>query len=106
MSVLIKIMISKELRYIFSGSCKYFQKEHAILSIDAVYIFKAADVTNVHIFFKNNFYVFGNLHDIDFSPSCMDVLVINAQISMKVNSTLNFVEFNRKFLAKPLSLLA
>ena len=103
MSVLIKIMISKELRYLFSGSCKYFQNKHELLSI---YTLKAADVTHVHVFFKNNFHVFKNLHDIDFASSCMDVLAINAPISMNVNSMLNFVELNRIFCSKTTYLIS
>ena len=47
------------------------------------------------IIFFTDFHVFGNLHDIDFALSCMDVLAINAQISINENSTLNFVKFNR-----------
>ena len=47
------------------------------------------------IIFFTDFHVFGNLHDIDFASSCMDVLAINAQISINGNSTLNFVKFNR-----------
>ena len=39
--------------------------------------------------------VFGNIRDIDFASTCMVVLAINTQISDNLNSTFNFMKFNR-----------
>ena len=56
-------------------------RRYLFLSFFAPGLFKEAEVKLVYHSF-NDFHDFGNLRDIDFALSCMDVLVINAQISI------------------------
>ena len=48
----------------------------------------------------NNFPVFRNYRDIDFTWRCLDVLVTNAELSMNWNLMLNFVKLNQRIFKR------
>ena len=48
----------------------------------------------------NNFLVLRNYRDIDFALRCIDVLAINAQISMNLNLMLNFVKLKHRIFKR------
>ena len=70
---------------VFTGSLNYCQTEYEAASVNFFIHFCSSPFlssrSNTCLLF-NKFHVFGNLHDIDFALSCMDILAINAQISI------------------------